>query len=148
MNLLLASVEHTDAVTPNRGSTVASAVSFLLIGGGAALGFVLLSNLAMWLLPPLPRWLVSAACYAAFIVPVYLLHRRFSFRATTPHVHALPRYVATQTGALLLAAVFSFVAYGVFGLPSLAASVAVVVATSGVNFVILRSWAFAHPRRA
>lgn len=118
-------------------------MAFLLIGGGAALGFVLVSSLAMALLPFAPSWVVSALCYAGFIVPVYLLHRRYSFRSQAAHRQALPRYMAVQASALLLAAAFSYLLHDRLGLPSLPAGLLVIVLTSGSNYVLLRSWAFA-----
>src|SRR5690606_3788445 len=75
--------------------------------------------------------------------PIYLLHRRFSFRSDAAHRQALPRYVSVQLMALVLAALFSFVIYGSLHLPPVAASILVVALTSGVNFMVLRSWAFA-----
>jgi len=117
-------------------------VSFLLIGAGAAICFIVWSSAAIWALPEVPRWLVSALCYGLFIVPVYLLHRRFSFNSDAPHGHALPRYIAVQLASLALAAIFSFVAYGVMGLPTFGAGALVIALTSGVNFVVLRRWAF------
>ena len=60
------------------------------------------------------------------------------------HSRALPRYVAVQLTSLALATLFSYVAYGVIGLPTLAAAVIVIVLTSGINFLVLRRWAFAE----
>ena len=42
-----------------------------------------------------------------------------------------------------LATLFSFVAYGIVGLPTLSAAIVVTILTSGINFLILRRWAFA-----
>lgn len=120
-------------------------VLFILVGASGAIGFVLLSTTMQAMPTGLPRWVVSALCYAACIGPVYLSHRRFSFQSGAPHRQALPRYVAVQGMALTLAALFSYVAYGVLSAPALAGSVLVVGLTSGVNFIILRGWAFAHP---
>ena len=116
--------------------------SFLLIGGGAALSFVVLSSVAIWALPHASRWVVSAICYGVFIVPVYLLHRRFSFNSDAPHGRALPRYVIAQLTSLGLASFFSYVAYGALGLPTFGAAILVIGLTSGVQFVVLRRWAF------
>lgn len=124
-------------------SVLAEMATFGLIGVAAALGFVLASSLMVGFLPAAPPWIVSAVCYAFFILPVYLLHRRFSFRSVAPHRHALPRYVATQLSALVLASVFSFVAYETLAVPTSWAALIVVGFTSAVNFVILRAWAFA-----
>jgi putative flippase GtrA len=117
-------------------------LTFLVIGATAALAFVGLSAAATALPTGLPRWLVSAICYALFIVPVYLLHRRYSFRSSVPHGQALPRYVVVQVSGLALATGFSWICYSVFGLPTLPAALLVIGLTSGVNFVVLRLWAF------
>ena len=121
-----------------------SALFFLCIGGFGALAFVVLSTLMIWLDTGLPAYVVNALCYASLIVPVYLLHRRFSFQSDASHWQALPRYLAVQVSALLLAALFTFVIHGVLGVPTLFASMLVICLTSGVNYFVLRSWAFAR----
>ena len=132
-----------ETVSEGRPSPVlAGLLSFLIIGASAAIAFVALSAVAVSMPIGLPKWLVSAACYAAFIVPVYLLHRRFSFRSAAPHGQALPRYVVVQLAGLALATGFSWLAYGLVGLPTPVAALLVIGLTSGVNFVILRLWAF------
>jgi len=127
---------------PETSAPSESLFSFVLIGGFGSVLFVLLSSLAVSLLP-FAEWQVNACCYAATILPIYLLHRRFSFRSDAAHRQALPRYVSVQLMALVLAALFSFVIYGSLHLPPVAASILVVALTSGVNFMVLRSWAFA-----
>jgi putative flippase GtrA len=121
-------------------------VSFIVIGGFAALGFVVLSSLMVGALAEVPSWIVGGACYALFIVPVYLMHRRFSFRSEAAHRQALPRYIGVQLSGLVLAAIFSFICYRLIGMPTALASLLVIGLTSGVNFVVLRLWAFAGPR--
>ena len=132
-----------ETVSEGRPSPVlVGLLSFLIIGASAAIAFVGLSAAAVSIPTGLPNWLVSAACYAAFIVPVYLLHRRFSFRSAAPHSRALPRYVVVQLAGLAVATGFSWLAYGLVGLPTPVAAMLVIGLTSGVNFVILRLWAF------
>ncbi len=122
-------------------------MSFLLIGGIAALLFVALSAAMIGLYPAVPAWMMSAGCYAAFILPVYLMHRRFTFRSGEEHRRALPRYVAVQVSALVLASAFSFLCYSMLGLSGWSAALIVIALTSGVNFMALRFWAFASGRR-
>ena len=117
--------------------------AFAVIGGAAALSFVGVSTAAVALFKSVPAWLVSSLCYAAFIVPIYLMHRRYSFQSAAAHSRALPRYVLVQLCGLGLATLFSWVAYGVIGLPTLVAAFVVIVLTSGINFLVLRRWAFA-----
>jgi putative flippase GtrA len=118
---------------------------FIAIGAAGALAFVVLSTMIS-LHSGMAEWVVNTLCYAALIGPVYLLHRRFSFQSDAAHHKALPRYVAVQGMALLLAALFSFVVHGVLTLPTLAASLLVISLTSGINFLVLRGWAFARSR--
>jgi putative flippase GtrA len=119
-------------------------VRFIGIGAAGALAFVVLSSMVIWMDTGLADWMVNTACYACLIIPVYLLHRRFSFRSDAAHRRAFPRYFAVQGMALVLAALFSFVVHGMLMLPTVAASMLVITLTSGINFVVLRSWAFAR----
>ena len=134
-----------EQMTPadTRAPVLIQLFAFVVIGGAAALSFVGVSSAAVALFDTIPAWLVSSLCYAAFIVPVYLMHRRYSFQSAAAHSRALPRYVLVQLCGLGLATGFSYVAYGVIGLPTIAAALVVIVLTSGVNFLVLRRWAFA-----
>lgn len=143
----LESLMRQTLVESDRPAPATGLVAFILIGGGGALAFVVLSAAAIAIPTGLPKWLVSALCYAALVVPVYLLHRRYSFGSGAPHTVAFPRYVAVQMMALLLAAVFSLVAYGIFALPTVPAALLVLGLTSGINFIVLRRWAFAADGR-
>ncbi|MEO5807806.1 GtrA family protein [Devosia sp.] len=144
MNVALQSLMPDTRSEPAGRTVLEGLLLFVGIGAGAAFGFVVLSNLMLALPTGLANWLVSALCYAEFIVPVYLMHRRFSFDSSAPHYQALPRYVAVQAMALLLATAFSYLVYGMLVVPTLVASMLVIALTSGVNFIILRTWAFAR----
>lgn len=119
-------------------------LAFIVIGAVGAAAFVVLSTIMIWLDTGFADWTINTASYAALIVPVYLMHRRYSFDSDAPHRQALPRYMAVQAMALLLAALFSFVVHGVLSVPTIPASMLVIGLTSGVNFIVLRSWAFAR----
>jgi putative flippase GtrA len=116
---------------------------FLLVGGGAMLALAAATSFMVSLDTGMADWLVGAICYAAFIFPVYLLHRRFSFRSDAGHGHAFPRYVAVQITAIVLVSLFSWLFYTVLGVESVVGSLIVLGLTAGVNFVVLRVWAFA-----
>lgn len=147
MSVSLESLMRVPDVAEARGSLLLELVSFVAIGGCAALAFVALSTLMISLATGVPDWAMSALCYAAFVVPVYLLHRRYTFRSDVPHGEALPRYVAVQVSALVMASLFSFLCYSVFGMQGWVAALLVIALTSGVNFMTLRIWAFANGRR-
>lgn len=145
MSAALESLMIRDVPRPAPAAPVFSGVvAFAGIGVAAALTYVVLSTLLLWLHTGIADWVINTACYGGLIVPVYLLHRRYSFDSDAPHMQALPRYMAVQAMALLLAALFSYVVHGVFAMPPLWASVVVIGLTSGVNFIVLRSWAFAR----
>lgn len=116
---------------------------FVLVGGGAALGLAAVTTAMISLRTGVPDWLMGALCYAAFVVPVYLLHRRVSFRSTAAHRQAFPRYLAVQLSAIALVSLFSWLCYTVLGIETAIGSVIVLGLTAAVNFVVLRLWAFA-----
>lgn len=115
---------------------------FLVVGGGAALALWGTTTAMISLRTGMPDWVMAALCYAAFIGPVYLLHRRLSFSSNATHRHAFPRYVAVQLSAIALVSVFSFVCYSVLGMESAIGSFIVLALTAAVNFAVLRLWAF------
>lgn len=144
LSISLESLMRDSVIEAPRPSLLTELLSFLFVGGMAALCFVGLSMLMVDLKTGVPDWIVSAVCYALFIIPVYLAHRRISFRSQAPHAVALPRYVAVQLSALILATFFSYICYSVLGMQTGAAALLVIVLTSGVNFIVLKVWAFAH----
>ena len=119
---------------------------FILVGGGAALALASVTTAMIALRTGMPDWLMGALCYSAFIGPVYLLHRRLSFRSGVAHKQAFPRYVAVQISAIVLVSLFSWLFYTVFGVQTVIGSVIVLGLTAGVNFAVLRAWAFATQR--
>jgi len=127
----------------DRRSPFVELLFFALVGGSGAVAFVLLSNIAIALGTGVPDWIVSTLTYAALILPVYAMHRKLSFQSDAPHRSALPKYIVVQVSGLCLASLFSYVFYAMFGLHSAFASVLVIGLTSGVNFFVLRLWAFA-----
>ncbi len=144
MNAALESLMPDDGGRAVGRGPLGDLLAFLLVGAGGALCYVLLSTSLMALGLPWPRWVTGAASYAVLVVPVYLMHRRFSFQSDTAHRVALPRYMAVQMMAVGLAALFSWLFYSVFGVPSLYGSVLVIVLIAAVNFMVLRLWAFAR----
>jgi putative flippase GtrA/SAM-dependent methyltransferase len=140
-NLLRTAGRDAEGLSP----ALTQLLAFGVVGVVAAAGYVVLSSALIALGTGVPDWIVSTLCYALFIVPAYLGHRRFSFASETPHGVALPRYIAVQLSALLLAGFFSILFYSFFGFSSFVAGPLVIVLTSGVNFVLLKLWAFAVP---
>lgn len=115
-----------------------------MVGGSSALVYVIVTTMLVGLPSGVPDWMLSALCYAALVLPTYLLHRRFSFRSGASHRQALPRYIAVQVLGVLLAATFSFIAYGLLGQAPFVASVLVAGLTAAATFLIMRLWAFAE----
>jgi putative flippase GtrA len=77
---------------------------FLLVGGGAALAYALVTAALVARLP-LPPALVSALVWIAFIPPVFWCHRRFTFRARSARRGALGLYALTQGVSLCIVSV-------------------------------------------
>lgn len=144
MSAALESLMHDEPSRRSMSPLMGSLFGFIAIGGAGAAAFVALSTLMIGLDTGFADWVVNTACYASLIGPVYLLHRRFSFSSDAPHSQALPRYMAVQAMALVLAAVFSYAVHGLPAMPTILASMLVIALTSGVNFMVLRSWAFAR----
>ncbi|WP_375452530.1 GtrA family protein [uncultured Devosia sp.] len=123
-------------------SMLGQLAAFLVIGAAGAVGFVALSS-TVTQITGAQGWVPNALCYAVLVGPVYLAHRRFSFQSSLPHEQALPRYIGVQLVALGLVTLFSFIIYSIFALPAVAAAMLVIALTAGVNFMVLRGWAFA-----
>lgn len=143
MSLSLHSLLPDSSLDARRPSLASELAAFLIVGGALALCFIILSTVLIEFRTGVPAWVVSAACYAALIVPAYVGHRRFSFRSALAHRVAFPRYVAVQLSAVALAALFSFVCYSVLGMATAVAAFIVAGLTAGVNFFVLKLWAFA-----
>ena len=143
---LFSMMPNTSSAPAHEPSVLGQLAAFLAIGAAGAAGFVALSSLVSGA-AGVQSWAINALCYAALIGPVYLAHRRFSFQSDVPHLQALPRYVCVQLLALALVSLFSALVYAVFAMPSVAAATLVIGLTSALNFVILRSWAFAQNGR-
>lgn len=134
--------QETLSVRAYRDRLATGLLRFLAIGTGAVTLYVVISESLEPRFADLPAGLLPVVVFAALVAPTYLLHRRFAFFSTTPQAGAFLRYTAVQLAVLLVAAVFSFVAHGVIGAPHLGAGLLVFFLTFGVNFSILRRWAF------
>lgn len=134
----------TVASGPNPGlqETARSGLAFVVIGGGAAALFIALSTFVLGLDTGIPRWLASTACYGLLVVPVYLLHHRFTFRSSVPHAVALPKYMATQAMAVVVSAAMAIPVYHLLHLAPLPGSILVTGLTSVGSYVVLRVWTF------
>jgi putative flippase GtrA len=135
--------DETQETIAARANQAHGLLAFLAIGAGAAALYIVLTQVFLPAFPGTEAWVVSTLCYAALVIPTYLLHRRYAFQSDAAHAYALPRYVAVQILALGFMTLFSFVAYGVAEMPHLPAAVLVIGLTAGVNFAVLRLWAFA-----
>ena len=120
---------------------------FVAIGVGGALTFVVLSSALIGLPTGLADWVVNMVCYGALVLPVYLLHYRYSFASEAAHVQALPRYQMIQAMAMLLVAGFGMALHSALALPTPLASVLVICLTSVGSYLLLRGWAFVCRQR-
>jgi putative flippase GtrA len=138
-----ASTAPTPVRAPRRLPEAArSGVAFVIVGGGAAVIFIVLSTAILSLNTGIPRWLASALCYALLVGPVYLAHHKITFRSQQRHSEALPKYLATQALAVVVSAGMAMPVYHLFHLEPLPGSVLVTVLTSIGSFVVLKLWTF------
>ena len=147
MSMSLESLMRDSLEQTSQRSVTAELSWFLAVGGGAALTLAAVTTVMISLRTGVPDWAMAALCYAAFIGPVYLLHRQLSFRSDAAHRQAFPRYLAVQLSAIALVSLFSFLCYSMLGGATMIGSLLVLGLTAGVNFAVLKLWAFAtHPR--
>ena len=116
--------------------------AFVVIGAGAAALFAVVASALVTAFPDIAPLQIQLLVFASLLVPAYQLHRRFCFPSEMPHVRAVMRYATVQLGVLCLAGFFSQLANGVVGLPHLTTLLLVFGLTVGVNFSVLRTWAF------
>lgn len=121
-----------------------SALHYLAISVGGALSFVVLSSGLIWLETGAADWAVMFGCFAALIVPVCLLHCRYSFAPDDAGRQHLQRYLGALPTALPLAAMLSYWSCTVVALPTPVAAMLVAGLTAGVNLMMRRGWAFAQ----
>ena len=135
--------QETIAARANRDKKAVALLLFLAIGAGAVAAYAVLTSTLVPMLSHSSAGLVRVGAYGVVLLATYFVHRRFAFHSEAAHAEALPRYATVQVLFLCLAALFSFVAHGVVGLPHLTAAVLVIAVTAGVNFTMLDRWVFA-----
>lgn len=118
------------------------AVRFLIVGGMAALGYIVVATV-LETLAAFPAWAASVLGYASMIGPAYMGHRLFAFRATTEHKQSFPRYLSVQILCLVLSGVFAGLLSGMTALYPAIIYVAVAAILAVVSFVLTRLWVFA-----
>ena len=123
-------------------ATAGRLAAFIGIGAGLGLIYALLEQGFVTAYPAVAPLEIQALLFASLLVPGYQLHRRICFASETPHFRAVMRYVTIQLGVLCLAGFFSQLAHGVTGMAHMTTVFLVFALTAGVNFTVLRTWAF------
>lgn len=124
------------------------AFAFYMVGGLAALAYVVITSSLIHLGTGVEDWIISGLTYAVFMPLVYFAHRVFSFRSDAPHRRAFSRYVVVQIMGLGVATTLSFLMFNFVDITPFIASALVIGLTSVFNFLVLRGWAFAVPKVA
>ena len=128
------------------GSAAGEFLRFGLVGGSAAVAYVVLTSL-LTIQFSLPPAAAIALALCVLIPPTYLAQRALAFRSARPHRTAFPRYLATQAGGNLLGiAVAAWSGPWIRQYPWLSFT-AVAAVTVCANYSILKLWAFAHEPR-
>lgn len=119
-------------------------VSFLAVGGGAAVAFTALGSLLTQAGVRPSLSLIGAL--AVVVLPSYFAQRRLTFRSARPHRDALPRYLLTQMvgnglGLIVAEAVPSVIR----DRPALSFAL-LAVGIAMTNFAMLKLWTFRKPQ--
>jgi putative flippase GtrA len=115
---------------------------FVVTGAGAAALFVVLASLLAGAgMPPL---LAGPLAYLIAFAFAYLTQRSWTFAAEQTHAVAFPRYLALQLGCAALSGAVSHVAVHWYGAAPLTMSLAAVLVTSAVSYVLSSRWVFAR----
>ena len=141
-SLIFSEAAETATAREQAHMTALRLVAFVLIGIGVAAFYAGLEPAFVSAFPEIAPLELDLLVFASLLVPAYQLHRRFCFPSEMPHLRAAMRYTAVQLGVLCLAGFFSQLAHGVVGLPHLTTLLLVFGLTAGVNFSLLRTWAF------
>lgn len=123
-------------------ATLWQAVRFIIVGGMATLGYIVVATV-LETLAAFPPWAASVIAYASMIGPAYMGHRLFAFRATTGHTQSFPRYLSVQILCLVLSGVLASAIGGVIALHPVVLYVVVAAILAVISFVLTRLWVFA-----
>lgn len=118
-------------------------VRFLITGGGAAVLFYALTF--GFVRAGAPPFTGTLAAYAVAFVASYTVQRAWTFSGQHDHRHALPRYLAAQIGAALVASAVSRAAAHA-GVAPASMALASTLVGSACGFVLSRYWVFADRR--
>ena len=136
------------SMAPNSPGQDTGTLAFLLIAVAGVMGFVALTTLLVGQVSGFEHWVICSVSYVAVMLPVYILHRRFSYRTRDALREALPRYVAVQAMALLLVGLFGFITFEVISTPGVLAAILVISLAAAVNCVAIKLWASARRKAA
>lgn len=102
--------------------------------------FVLLWCIHRWL--PMPVSIQAAMAYGPCMIANYLLHRTFTFRSRSQHMHAGPRYVTVQLGGMLINSGVLWLGVDFGALPYPPVQVAAFALMASWNYLGQKFWTF------
>jgi putative flippase GtrA len=92
--------------------------------------------------------IASGAAYLLMIPVAYFAHRIVTFRSSTLHKVAFPRFVVTSCMGVALSWVIPHFLLRLFAIPDWLAFLAVGIIVPSLNFVTTRIWVFEASRAA
>lgn len=98
-------------------------------------------------LTPLPAWVLATLAYGVGMTFNYLVQRSFTFRSSSQHQHAGPRYLLVQLGGLLINSAVIYLGVDFGRMPFVPVQLAAIVLTATWSYVGQKFWAFDGPRR-
>lgn len=114
---------------------------FVIVGGGAALSFLLMCW--AFVAAGISAFPAAVLAYAIAFAGAYLLQRNWTFRVQHNHGRSLPRYLAVQAICACLAGAGAHISAQWLGsTPAVTAMVATVL-SGGASYILSSRWAFA-----
>ncbi|RKP59044.1 GtrA family protein [Pararobbsia silviterrae] len=119
---------------------------FIVVGGTSAVFYFVLT-FAFQRAAGMSATVASGVAYVISFVVTYLTHKRFTFRSTSGHGRALPRYALAQAIAVMLTMGLVHLGTQVLKMQSEALiSLGATIVASGSSYVLSSKWAFANAK--
>lgn len=117
-------------------------IRFTVTGGTSAGVYSLVLYL---LIGTIATHTAAGVAYVAAMAVNYLMQRIWTFRSTRRHREALPRYILTHVGGILLNSAALYLCVDLQGLPLVPVQISAFAAVAGWSFLLQKAWVF-QPR--
>ena len=116
---------------------------FVLVGGTAALGYIIICTIFLQLLGLRPA-VASLLGYGIALPPAYCAQKLITFRSESAHKIAFPKYLVVQAVSNINAAILGEIFIGILKYPIFPVFVIIAGFVGLTNFFVLRYWTFSQ----